>query len=36
MLKPEDMDEYNHPYLENTRRNVINDVMRLIADDSNA
>ena len=35
MLKPEDMDEYNRtPCLENTRRNVINDVMQWIADDS--
>ena len=36
MLKPEDMDEYNRtPCLKNTRRNVINDVMEWIADDSN-
>jgi hypothetical protein len=35
-LKPEDMDEYNRaPCLQNTRRNVINDVMEWIADDSN-
>ena len=36
MLKPEDMDEYNRtPCLKNTRRNVINDVMEWVADDSN-
>jgi hypothetical protein len=36
VLKPEDMDEYNRtPCLKNTRRNVINDIMEWIADDSN-
>jgi hypothetical protein len=36
VLKPEVMDEYNRtPCLENTRRDVINDVMEWIADDSN-
>ena len=36
MLKPEEMDEYNRtPCLQNTRRNVIKDVMEWIADDSN-
>ena len=36
VLKPEIMDEYNRtPCLENTRRNVINDVMAWIADNSN-
>ena len=36
VLKPEDMDECNRtPCLENTRRNVIYDVMEWIADDSN-
>ena len=35
VLKPEVMDEYNHTFcLENTRRNVINDVMEWIEDDS--
>ena len=35
VLKPEVMDEYNRTFcLENTRRNVINDVMEWIADDS--
>ena len=35
VLKPEDMDEYNRTTcLDNTRRNVINDVMEWIADDS--
>ena len=35
MLKPEDMDGFNRtPCLENTRCNVINDVMQWIADDS--
>ena len=30
------MDEYSHtPCLKNTRRNVINDIMEWIADDSN-
>ncbi|KAF8712430.1 hypothetical protein AX14_013105 [Amanita brunnescens Koide BX004] len=37
LLKPEAMDEYNRtPCLNNTRCNVINDVMEWIADDSNA
>src|SRR6266576_2859839 len=36
VLKPEDMDEYNRtPCLENTRHNVINDVKKWTADDSN-
>ena len=36
VLKPEALDEYNRSLcLENTRRNVINDVMAWIADDSN-
>ena len=36
VLKPEDMDEYNRtPCLENTRRNVIKDIIEWIADDSN-
>jgi hypothetical protein len=36
VLKPEEMDESNRtPCLENTRRNIINDVMEWIADDSN-
>ena len=36
VLKPEVMDRYNRtPCLENTRRNVINDIMEWIADDSN-
>ena len=36
VLKPEHMDEYNRTVcLDNTRRNVINDVMEWIADDSN-
>jgi hypothetical protein len=36
VLKPEVMDEYNRtPCLENTRRNIINDVMEWIANDSN-
>ena len=35
VLKPEDMDEYHRtPCLENTRRNVINDIMAWITDDS--
>ena len=35
VLKPEDIDEYNRtPCLKNTRRNVINDVMEWIADNS--
>ena len=35
VLKPEVMDEYNRtPCLENTRRNVLNDLMDWIADDS--
>jgi SNF2 family DNA or RNA helicase len=34
-LKPEDMDETNRtPCLKNTRRNVIDDVLKWIADDS--
>ena len=36
VLRPEVMDKYNRmSCLENTRRNVINDVMAWIADDSN-
>ena len=36
MLKPEIMDEYNRtPCLKNTRRNIINDIMTWIANDSN-
>jgi hypothetical protein len=36
VLKPEDMDEYNRtPCLQNTRRNVINDIMEWMADHSN-
>jgi hypothetical protein len=36
VLKPEAMDECNRtPCLQNTRRNVINDVMEWVADDSN-
>ena len=36
VLKPEDMDEYNRTRcLDNTRRNVVNDVMSWFADDSN-